>query len=103
MRSLSCDFCSTQNPKYWYPATDFQAWQVNGVTGSSRGEWAACEPCYALIEADDRKALAERSMKALVKDEPDAEKWAGPKIEDIHNKFFENRLGPARLIERAEA
>jgi hypothetical protein len=27
----------------------------------------------------------------------------GPKIEDIHRKFFENRLGPARLIERAEA
>jgi hypothetical protein len=82
---LACDFCTTGAPAAVnYPAADFPL----AVIGDdqqvwSRGPWAACQPCHALIEQDRWDRLAARAFGP-----PDllAQVWAG---------FRAHRRGPA--------
>lgn len=53
-----CDFCNEDWPKFVLPVSDFVA--MHGVmTGS---DWAACEKCAALIEANQWGALHRRAL-----------------------------------------
>jgi len=51
---LQCDFCSVPGPVWRYPARSFVAYCAPNVAGESVGDWAACDLCHVLIEADDR-------------------------------------------------
>jgi hypothetical protein len=60
-----CDFCSQPDPVWVYPTQDFDMTAAPApfnVGWGSRGAWAACEPCSALIEQDAWDALAKRSV-----------------------------------------
>jgi hypothetical protein len=57
-----CDFCSSKNPAYAYPAHTFAIVPGEGPIAASVAEWAACKACHDLIEKDDRGALAERAI-----------------------------------------
>lgn len=79
------------------PCRDFRAEQIPGH--GSIGDWAACDECKALIEADQRDALARRWLAR----DPDArvlpEAIAMEAIRYLHDKFFENRCGEPFLAD----
>jgi hypothetical protein len=70
--SLQCDFCSVPGPVWRYPARSFVAYRAANVAGESVGDWAACDLCHALIEANDRSGLARRSLDELILKHPQA-------------------------------
>jgi hypothetical protein len=61
-----CDFCvdPRETVRWRYPARDFRlpALDPGPIAGiGSRGDWAACEACHALIDTYQWTALASRS------------------------------------------
>jgi len=101
--SLQCDFCSVPGPEWRYPARSFVAYCVPNVAGESVGDWAACDQCHALIETDDRRGLAQRSLDELILKHPEACGAAAVLYEnltELHQQFFANRNGAAVPITR---
>ena len=96
--SLQCDFCSVPGPGWRYPARSFVAYCAPNVAGESVGDWAACDRCHVLIEIDDRKGLAQRSLDELILKHPEASQAAAVLYEDLaelHEQFFAHRSGTA--------
>lgn len=74
-----CDFCSSQAVRWCYPANTFA---LEAYQWASVGNWGACEPCAALIEADDLPGLTERCVTVLT---PEVERMlGGPEPLDVH-------------------
>jgi hypothetical protein len=99
--SPRCDFCSAPCPVWRYPARSFVAYCAPNLTGESVGDWAACDQCHALIESDDRRGLAQRSVDELIFKHPEASAAAAALYEDLaelHQQFFAHRSGTAVLI-----
>jgi hypothetical protein len=96
---LICDFCSSENPVWLYPAESF----FDEVGSRSVSDWIACQECHRLIEAGDRNALAMRvvltptvkeGLAAGIINVTFAEHYA----RGLHRGFFDHRRGPARRI-----
>src|SRR5436309_1239329 len=90
-----CDFCSTQSPRWYYPAADFE---TLGVV-ASQGEWWACDSCAALIEANDRESLAVRCVDRLLVVHPNLvpeRDWCLAMARIVHVDFWKNRTGHVR-------
>lgn len=101
MNDLRCDFCSAPWPMWRYPARSFIAYVAANLAGESVGDWAACDACHLLIEADDRAGLALRSLDELMVKHSEASAAAGillHDLADLHGRFFEHRSGPAVSI-----
>jgi hypothetical protein len=99
--SLQCDFCSALGPVWRYPARSFIAYCAPGVAGESVGDWAACDQCHVLIETDDRRGLAQRSLDELILKHPEASLAAAvlyEELAELHQQFFAHRSGPAVSI-----
>lgn len=94
-----CDFCSTRPVRWSYPARTFV--RTIGVTDvGSDGNWAACEDCYALIQAGNRDALVKRSMALFPQNNPDManlnrqeRRVLSREIRRTQDSFWEHRLG----------
>lgn len=100
-RALVCDFCSSDNPQWDYPARDFVGEAHSNFVSSSDGDWAACSECHALIEAGDRSNLALRSLGLLLCKAPELTDHADEIYQELlalHQKFFTHRLGAAAPI-----
>lgn len=98
METLLCDFCSATAPAWCYPASSFIAVTVGPLVSASEGGWAACEECHRLIEAGDRKQLAERSLTTLIEAHPEMAPVRDELIDslrDLHARFFAHRCGAA--------
>lgn len=98
MNDLRCDFCSASWPMWRYPARSFIAYVAANLAGESVGDWAACDTCHLLIEADDRPGLARRSLDELILKHPEARAASDillHDLADLHRRFFEHRIGPA--------
>jgi hypothetical protein len=96
--SPQCDFCSVPGPVWRYPAQSFVAYRASNLAGESVGDWAACDLCHVLIEADDRSGLAQRSLDELILKHPEAVAAAAVLYEDLavlHQQFFAHRSGTA--------
>ena len=95
---IVCDFCSSPDVLWSYPAVDFQ---VEGTRLlASEGGWAACHDCATLIEADDRDGLAQRALStapAFMRER------CLPFMTALHAQFFRARRGPAQLASTAGA
>jgi hypothetical protein len=81
-----------------YPARSFIAYCALNVAGESVGDWAACDPCHLLIEADDRSGLAQRSLDELILKHPEAIAAGTVLYNDlaaVHQRFFAHRSGRA--------
>lgn len=93
--SVICDFCSSEDVRWSYPARDFVA-RVVPIAGSEGG-WAACDACHDLIEADDLDGLAKRSAETFVEkngaifDQPELVAM----LRQLHQQFVESRTGEA--------
>ena len=104
--NLRCDFCSAPGPKWRYPARSFISYCVPNIAGESVGDWAACDECHSLIEAGDRRSLAQHSLDELIVKHPEASAAATELYEDLaelHRKFFEHRTGAALPINASAA
>ena len=102
--NLQCDFCSAQCPSWRYPARSFIAYRASNLAGESVGDWAACDACHKLIEANDHEHLAQRSLDELILRHPEARPAAEilfQDLADLHRQFFEHRCGPAVPIANA--
>ncbi len=96
--SLQCDFCSAPGPVWRYPARNFVAYCAPSVVGESVGDWAACDRCHVLIESDDRRGLAQRSLDELILKHPDAGLAAAvlcEELAELHQQSFAHRSGTA--------
>lgn len=98
---MICDLCSDPNPVVYYPASDFTL--TNGVLASS-GAWYACRACRDLIDSNDAKALAERSIDLLCRQHPSIDReWAIEEAIVLHQQFFASRLGQAVAVGSMDA
>ena len=96
--SLQCDFCSAAGPVWRYPARSFVAYCIPNVAGESVGDWAACDQCYVLIETDNARGLAQRSLDELILKYPEAGAEAAvlyEQLAELHQQFFAHRSGTA--------
>lgn len=96
---IICDFCSSREVKWSYPAVDFV--ELSTAWGST-GEWAACDACHDCIENDDRKGLTQRSVDTfyvehpgIIPDTKEARAAMFREISFLHNAFFVARQGAA--------
>ena len=97
-----CDFCSEPAVTWRYPAGSFVAYVVGNIGGESVGDWAACERCHSLIEAENLQALARRAAEKLVGKHPEmkpVEDEVLAAMTTLHESFFAHRLGAALPIE----
>ena len=102
--NLQCDFCSALGPTWRYPARSFLAYYAPNIAGESVGDWAACDDCYALIEAKDSHGLAQRSLEELLGKHPEVIAAANALYEELsalHRKFFQHRIGAPTPITAA--
>jgi hypothetical protein len=61
-----CDFCSEPKPSHLFSVSDFTMDQTPGLPEyRSKGGWAACSSCAALIEAENWDGLALRGLNKL--------------------------------------
>lgn len=96
-----CDFCSSPDVAFVYPARTFAACSFDGIVGESVGDWAACPTCRGLIESDRQADLVERSLVTLLERQPEmksAERELRTHIRSFHTMFFRNRVGSAMTI-----
>lgn len=96
-----CDFCSSPNVTWVYPARTFAAYVFEGIVGGSVGDWAACPICHGLIESGRHADLTERSLTTLLERQPEmksAEEELRTHIRSFHTMFFQNRVGSAMTV-----
>jgi hypothetical protein len=105
-----CDFCNASNPRWNYPASDFEfVTQLEGgreIRERYTGGWRACDPCSALIEQGDYDALARRSSQLrLLGTVPEALRPKGEvallaNVRALREHFRVHRAGPREPIRR---
>lgn len=87
-----CDFCSSPDVRWRYPARDFVISALEGA--GSEGGWAACPACHALIERGLRDKLTERSARRFARKHGIPVKAVKPQLRKLHDQFWANREGP---------
>lgn len=95
-----CDFCSSPEVDWAYPAESFETYAVvmpdGAMVATSEGWWASCSPCAQLIEAGRWAELAGRSLDYLPLPEPVANRTAAlQRLAVLHQQFQTSRTGPA--------
>jgi hypothetical protein len=88
-----CDFCNSTDVVWEYPCEDFSMQTPSGEPAGFGGAWAACAECAALIERDDRVALADRYVRSKPKAFQDILR---PWTIRLHNQFVRHRTGSRR-------
>jgi hypothetical protein len=95
-----CDFCSSPDVRYAYPARDFIIKTPSEIPDwGSAGGWAACPPCHALIQRGDRDRLARRSAKRMAKTYDISLRAALAAVRRAQDDFWANREGAPEPIE----
>jgi hypothetical protein len=96
-----CDFCTDIPVTFRYPC-GLVVYETPVGTHVSSDPWGACSDCHALIEANDRNGLVERSLQTFVArdGEPPAEDRAliVAMLRDVQASFFAARLGDAQPL-----
>jgi hypothetical protein len=103
---LKCDYCSSGDVAFRYPARTFEGETVETLTQVSIGDWCACGICHKMIQRDDRAGLAVRSLNLMILEDPEAASDADElyrMIVDLQAKFFNNRTGEPVPIETRAA
>jgi hypothetical protein len=96
---MSCDFCSSTEVRWRFPAEDFET-TVTRRAGSEGG-WVACDICHILVDSGDMDALLNRSWDLLSTKCPGAKDFRDVllvNLRTLHQEFAAHRTGPAHLI-----
>lgn len=94
--SFLCDFCSTPAVAWSYPARTFVTCVIGGIISESLGAWVACTTCKDLIEAGNRRGLAEHSLEAFLVAQPQLAAVRDDlfvQLLVVHAGFFAHRTG----------
>ena len=101
MTGPRCDFCSSEEPVWVYPAEDFPIGAILTDTSNtlqvSSGGWVACAPCAQHIDLGSYGQLAVRAIASYYTRNPD---WDpdDPALEVLirgtHEGFRVHRSGP---------
>ena len=99
-----CDFCSApgeEEDAWTYPCASFKyGIEIPGYPkGASKGEWAACQACHELIDADDYDSLLRRAVDAEIAKSPELKKFRPmflAMVGEIHNGFRAHRTGAVK-------
>ena len=90
---MLCDFCSAPDPTWRYPAESFTVPDL--APSASKGDWAACDRCSALIEDEDVDRLilrasiaAHRRSRGVI-----ATSVVRKALREVYREFFAHRLG----------
>jgi hypothetical protein len=97
---MKCDFCSKPDPKWAYPAENFEPTMGTGIA-ASEGGWAACDICHTLIESGHFAALTNRSWETLIQQAPEANDFKDilkAELRQLHEEFAAHRTGPSRKL-----
>lgn len=99
IKELFCDFCSEPNIEWCYPTRDFTVPDIHYIPDP---DFAACQICHDLIEADNWEGLAERAAQtfiekngAIFEDLTEDKKRIVSHMASFHLRFKQNRTGPA--------
>lgn len=99
---MICDFCSSPDVRWRYPARDFTRSVMGVVDAGSRGDWAACNACHRLIRRNLRDDLVERCLQHYpiyaVLSEP-AKAAARRELRAIQDDFWASREGAPEPLE----
>jgi len=92
---MICDFCSAPVPDIPEHSYSAQSFECDGTHVD--GNWAACDACAALVDADDRPALARRSCATYFVMHPAAVTVISEQdmllaIGNLQRKFFAHRI-----------
>lgn len=79
MKPPICDFCSHPEPTLFFKAEDFEL--IEGWAGS-KGDWAACPECAALVEESKWAELADRCLRS-----PHDAGYGMPSWEDMQDEY----------------
>ena len=95
-----CDFCSSKHVTWSYPCRDFIHRPQKKLRRyvpdfGSKGGWAACDRCHALIEGDDWPQLAEISARTHPQHHVVPMRFLRPLVRGLHKDFAANQTGPA--------
>lgn len=96
-----CDFCSSPQVSWIYPASDFKTPWVT----RSKGAWAACQRCHDLIESRQYVRLLDICMKICLRKLGAGGATRATKgvlrreIAQFHNDFRAHRTGDAYRID----
>lgn len=66
--TFMCDFCLAENARWALPVEDYTA----APTGENVGDWAACDVCASLLQADDWDGITSRAVAAMQERHPGA-------------------------------
>lgn len=100
LEELLCDFCGQTDTCWVYPIDDFSQEldpaQPNSHELHMLGGWNACQPCYELIETEDREQLVDRSLSEFGLPETSKVYDAvRTRVQRVHDEFFFSRNGEA--------
>ena len=99
---MVCDFCTSPNVKWNFPAEDCEVLCIkkdgDEYHEMSRGGWASCDICHALIVAKDREGLLNRSVEMFKKlNRPllpgEESGFIRPLLMAVHNAFWNAMTG----------
>jgi hypothetical protein len=99
-----CDFCSARPVTWVVPCVTFDMPDIPGIAAraKSQGDWAACEPCGAAIDARDKSGLLTRAqnvsavkMAAAI---PGLAKALKDMKRELHRRFWAHYQGGAVRI-----
>lgn len=98
----ACDMCSARFPRFELPAADFDIPPLAGQpTGTgSRGNWACCEGCATLIEANRWDRLVARAQAALERAQgAPLTPPVAAHLRQVYRRLRANVTGPVRPLQ----
>ena len=94
---MICDFCSSPDVGWLFPARNYEMFRSEGVERVSRDEWAACEICAHLIDQELWDLLTEHSVKSFAATQPMSPLVSALLTEAVKAntaRFSQHRTGP---------
>lgn len=95
---MICDFCGSREVAWLYPTRPFTHEVAPGKMFKSNPDWIACETCHLLIGGTQRAQLTARGAAATQTSAPQLLLA----LRGLHDRFWENRDGPARRLTEEE-
>lgn len=87
-----CDFCTTNQSPWVLPVKSFAVYPG----GESLGDWAACQECAELINADDWDGLTRRAIEHYQRRNPESEPILNQYFTVLYAAVRKNTTGPLR-------
>lgn len=95
VRMAECDFCGSPDVQWAYPARDFVMLTAPEIPKDwgSKGAWAACPACHALIQRGLRDKLATRCAKRMARRHGTSVRSVLSDVRRLQDAFWSSREG----------